>query len=103
MATANPANPKGVSSPCIEREVMISNKLGLHLRAAGRLVDVANQFTSDIRIRKGQRKVDGKSIMEVMTLAATTGTHIVLCAIGADAEDAIDSLAHLVEGKFDEE
>ncbi|MEW6355954.1 MAG: HPr family phosphocarrier protein [Planctomycetota bacterium] len=100
---ANPTNPKDLSSSSIEREVMITNKLGLHLRAAGRLVDVANRFSADIRIRKGQKEVDGKSIMEVMTLAATTGTPIVLCATGADARDAIYSLVNLVEGKFDEE
>lgn len=87
----------------VQREVTISNKLGLHLRAAGRLVDVAKQFNADIRIRKEQKEVDGKSIMEVMTLGATTGTPILLMAKGQDAAAAVDSLESLVNNKFDEE
>ena len=87
----------------VQREVLISNKLGLHLRAAGRLVDVAKKYSADIRIRKDQKEVDGKSIMEVMTLGATTGTPILLLADGQDAAEAIASIESLVKNKFDEE
>ena len=103
MTMAHSADPKDHSHSTVECGVTVTNKHGLHLRAAGRLVDVANQFGSNVRIRKGQKEVDGKSIMEVMTLAATTGTPLVLCATGPDAEDAVTSLAHLVQNKFGEE
>jgi len=87
----------------IERQVTIINKLGLHLRAAGKIVDVASRFAADIRIRKGEKEADGKSIIGVMTLAAPKGTQIVLLAKGQDAADAVDSLEDLVRNKFGEE
>ena len=87
----------------VEREVTICNRLGLHLRAAGRLVDAARRFHADIRVRKGQKEVDCKSIMEVMTLGATSGTPITLLAKGKDATRAVECLEHLVKRKFDEE
>jgi len=65
-------------------------------------VDMANGFTSDIRVGKGEQQVDGKSIMQMMMLAATQGTELVLRAQGTDADDALTALCDLVNRQFDE-
>lgn len=83
--------------------VTISNRLGLHARPAMTLVDVANGFSSDIFLAKGSQKVDGKSIMQLMMLAATQGTELVISAEGPDADAAIDALRELIERGFDED
>lgn len=82
---------------------MIVNRLGLHARAAARLVTLAGRFQSEIRVRKGHREVGGKSIMGVMMLAAAQGSTITLIAEGVDAESALDALAGLVAERFGEE
>lgn len=84
-------------------EVTVKNRLGLHARPAMSFVDTANSFTSDIRILKGDQSVDGKSIMQLMMLAATQGTRLTIAARGADANEAVDALKDLVERDFDEE
>jgi phosphocarrier protein len=86
-----------------EREVTIINKLGLHARAAAKLVTLASQFSSDIRVAKGSREVSGKSIMSVMMLAAGKDSRIRLIAEGADADAALSSLEELVNRRFDED
>jgi phosphocarrier protein len=83
--------------------VKIQNRLGLHARPAMAFVDAANAFTSDVVVRKGQQSVDGKSIMQMMMLAATQGTELQIEAAGPDANDAIKALVNLVNSKFDEE
>jgi phosphocarrier protein len=83
--------------------VTIENRLGLHARPAMSLVDTANSFASDIRIRKGDQAVDGKSIMQLMMLAATQGTELEITAQGPDADDAVNALRDLIQRKFDEE
>ncbi len=83
--------------------VTIQNRLGLHARPAMAFVDVANGFQSDIRVNKGQQDVDGKSIMQMMMLAATQGTQLIVRAKGGDADAALTALAELVNRKFDEE
>ena len=87
----------------IEVQVTITNKLGMHARPAMALVDIANSFKSDISIKKEKQKVDAKSIMQVMLLAATAGTDLVIEAIGPDAEKAATAIKDLVDRKFDEE
>ncbi len=87
----------------MERTVAIVNKLGLHARAAARLVTLASKFEADVRIRKDGREVSGKSIMGVMMLAAAKGADITLVAEGADAARALDELAQLVAERFGEE
>ena len=67
------------------------------------LVDTANGFNSDISIRKGDQAVDGKSIMQVMMLAATQGTELVIDADGPDASDAVAAIEELINRKFDED
>ncbi len=87
----------------LEREVQIINKLGLHARAAAKLVTEAAHFSCDIRITKGGREVSGKSIMGVMMLAAAKGSVLTLSAEGDDAEQALDALDALIARRFDED
>lgn len=89
-----------------EREITIVNKLGLHARAAAKLVTLASQFPCEVRVARvgaNGREVSGKSIMSVMMLAAAQGSRIRLVAEGEQAEAALDSLADLVNRRFDEE
>ena len=87
----------------VVREIEIINTLGLHARPAMQMVDLASRFACDMEIAKGEQKVDAKSIMQVMTLAATQGTRLTFTADGADAEKAVRALADLIARKFDEE
>lgn len=81
----------------------ISNRLGLHARAATKLVQTARTFRSEIRIVKGDMAVNGKSIMGVLMLAAAKGSEIEVSAEGEDAQDAIAAIRQLIEGKFGED
>ena len=87
----------------IEDEVTICNKLGLHARAAAKFVATASEFESEIEIEKDGRKVNGKSIMGVMMLAASKGTNIKLFIDGNDADAALDKIKELVLSKFGED
>ena len=86
----------------IERAIEIKNKLGLHARAAAKLVHMAARFKSDIKIRKGDEEVDGKSILGILLLAAGRGSTIVVKADGMDERDALDAVEKLIDAKFDE-
>jgi phosphocarrier protein len=86
----------------VRRAIEIVNEYGLHLRAAERFVRVARQFQAEIRVHHDDRAVDGKSILDLLTLAALPGTHLDLEAIGADAEAAVAALGQLVAGGFAE-
>jgi phosphocarrier protein HPr len=85
-----------------ERDVEIKNKLGLHARAAAKLVHIAAKFKSDIKIRKNDEEVDGKSILGILLLAAGRGSTIKLKADGPDERDALDAIEKLIDAKFDE-
>jgi phosphocarrier protein HPr len=87
----------------MDRQVTIQNKLGLHARPAMQFVDVANQFQSGIKVCRGDQTVDGKSIMQMMMLAATEGTALKVIADGDDAAAALDALEKLINEKFGEE
>ena len=87
----------------MDRQVTIQNKLGLHARPAMQFVDVANQFQAGIKVWKGDQMVDGKSIMQMMMLAATAGTALKIVAEGEDAGPALDALEQLVNNRFGEE
>ena len=80
----------------------IVNKLGLHARAAAKLIELASGFESRISIRSNDREADAKSIMRVMMLAASKGARIEVVAQGADAAEAVDAIERLVAGRFDE-
>lgn len=86
----------------INREIEIKNKLGLHARAAAKLVHVAARFKSDIKIRKGEEEVDGKSILGILLLAAGRGSTILVKADGPDERDALDAIEKLINERFDE-
>ena len=86
-----------------QRQVVVSNELGLHARAAARFVHLATQFTSQIRIGRDNRMMDGKSIMGILLLAAARGTKLTITAHGPDEAAALDALVGLVESRFGEE
>ena len=87
----------------LEREIEITNKLGLHARAAAKLVKVAGSFTSSIEIEKQDQRVNAKSIMSVMMLAASRGNTVKLFVEGDDQTDAMTSVIDLIENKFGED
>jgi len=82
--------------------VTIVNPLGLHARAAAKFVHVASGFSCSIRVLKGAREIDGKSIMGLLLLSAARGTSITISADGHDEGDAISALCALVTRGFDE-
>ncbi len=86
----------------VEREFIIGNKLGIHARVAAQIVKVANQFQSDIWILKSGNKVNGKSILDVLTLVCPHGSTVNVSASGPDASDALKALAILFQTKFGE-
>ncbi len=90
----------------LEKEIVITNALGLHVRAATKLVQVATLFDMEVSITCDGKTADAKSIMEVLMLAAIVGTHVTLRVSGEDEENeekAIERLSALFENRFDEE
>jgi phosphocarrier protein HPr len=83
-------------------EISISNSLGMHARAAAKFVHTAGAFAARIRVGRGEREVDGKSIMGLLLLAAAQGSSIRVTADGPDEDQAITALCALVERGFDE-
>ncbi len=87
----------------LTERVQISNKLGLHARAAAKFVGVAQQHDCHVQIGSSEQKlVDGKSIMQVMMLAANQGTEVCLICEGAEAQAAMDELLELINNQFGE-
>ena len=84
------------------RSVTVVNALGLHARAAARFVHVAARFTSQVRVARDAKVMDGKSIMGILLLAAARGTTITISADGADEQAAVEALAALVQTGFGE-
>lgn len=87
----------------IKARTTIINKLGLHARAATKLANTANLFSSRIEVHCGSKRVDGKSIMSLMLLAAAQNTELELVADGEDQSQALQTLLDLVTDKFGEE
>jgi phosphocarrier protein len=87
----------------ISRKFTISNKLGLHARPSAQLTQTAAKFQSEVWIAKDGRRVNAKSIMGVMMLAAGMGSVVTVDADGADETAALDAVGALIEGKFGEE
>jgi len=83
-------------------DIVISNKLGLHARAAAKLTQLASRFKSEIYISRGAQRVNAKSIMGVMMLAAGMGVTVRLEASGADADQALSEIQSLFDSKFGE-
>lgn len=84
------------------KDIVIINKLGLHARAAAKFVQNASRFSSEIHISRDGRKVNGKSIMGIMMLAASKGTVLTLIAEGEDEVEAMQALETLINNRFDE-
>ena len=84
----------------VVKKLEIKNKLGLHARAAALLVQTVNRFSSEVKISKDGQLVDARSILGVLTLAATRGSKIHVEAKGEDAEEAVHAIERLVEKKF---
>lgn len=86
----------------IRTETTISNKLGLHARASAKLTKLAGSFPCEVWMSRGERKVNAKSIMGVMMLAAGKGTDVVLETAGEREQEAMDALLALIDDKFGE-
>jgi phosphocarrier protein len=84
------------------REVRITNRLGLHARAAARFVQTANRFRSKVTLSRDGRSMDGKSILGILLLAAAKGTLLVVAAEGEDEQAAVEALAGLIDAGFGE-
>lgn len=87
----------------ISRDVRVTNRLGLHARAAARFVQTANRYRSRITLGRDARAMDGKSILGILLLAAAQGSVLTVTADGEDEEAALRALAELVSGRFGEE
>lgn len=87
----------------MEKQVTILNKTGLHARPAAEFVKTASKFTSEISLLKDDKVINAKSIIGVMSLAASRGTVLTIKAEGPDAAEAIEALVSLIESKFGEE
>lgn len=85
------------------RELTVLNKLGIHARPAAMFVKTANKFTCDIFVEKDGERVNGKSIMGLMMLAAGPGSKLTIIAEGNDGLKALEAIEELIERKFDEE
>jgi phosphocarrier protein len=90
------------STDMMQQEVMITNKLGLHARAAAKLVHTANTFTSEVFIGGEFEEVNAKSILGLLTLAASKGTSVSIRAEGEDEDEAVRALVELFQDKFGE-
>ena len=87
----------------LETPVTIINKLGLHARAAAKLVSLASRFESEVLLEKDRRQVNGKSIMGVMMLAAAQGSELTLHADGPDEHEATAAIVELINDRFGEQ
>jgi phosphocarrier protein HPr len=87
----------------VKKTFTIKNELGLHARAAGRIVEVANRYKSKIYLERDGRQVDGRSLLGILTLACPRGSKIVFRAEGEDAREALAAFGRLIEDRFGEE
>ena len=84
----------------LEKKITIINKLGLHARASAKFVATAGQFQSRLEVVKQNKRINGKSIMSVMTLDASLGTDITLITDGPDEEQMMDAMLNLIQSRF---
>ena len=82
------------------KEVVVKNQIGLHARPATFFIQRANEFKSSVWIEKDARKVNAKSLLGVLSLGITKGTHVIILADGTDEEEAANSLVDLIESNF---
>jgi phosphocarrier protein HPr len=101
--TPSRETPVSASAPVLTRSVIVSNKRGLHARAAAKFVMMAERFGASVEVSRNGQSVSARSIMGLMMLGASMGAAIELRAEGWDAKEALDALAALVESGFDEQ
>ncbi len=89
-------------SDIAEKKLMIQNELGLHARAATKLVQLATKYPCEVTLTKDGHEVNGKSIMGVLMLVASKGTTVIVRAKGEKAQEAVDAIAKLIDDKFGE-
>jgi len=87
----------------IQKEVEITNKVGVHVRPASLIVEIANKFKSKIWIEKDGQKVDAKSVTGLLLLSAGKGSRVKVKAEGSDAQESVDALVKIIKDKFGEE
>ena len=85
------------------RQVTVVNRLGMHARAAAKFVHIATRFQASVRVARGSRQMDGKSIMGILLLAAACGSTLTITADGLDEEEAVDALVALIASGFGED
>lgn len=86
----------------VTRKLKISNNLGIHARAAAKIVKLANQYSSKLFLKKGDQEVDGGSILSILTLSCPKGTEVEARIVGEDSENFMKDLNRLFEKKFGE-
>ena len=87
----------------MERQVRVTNKLGLHVRPSAQFAQIASKFNSSISVAKDGQTINAKSSIELLTLAAVEGTVLTIKAEGGDAEAALNALTELINSKFGED
>jgi phosphocarrier protein len=87
----------------IEKRITVSNRAGIHARPSAILVQLTKNFKSNIYLEKNGDRINGKSIMGIITLGASFGTELTIIAEGEDEEDAVDAIVRLFKSKFEEE
>ena len=89
--------------PDLTRKLLINNELGLHARAAAKIVALAGNYRSALYLRRGEEEVDGRSILAILTLACPKGTELWARAVGEDSEALIEAMGVLFDQRFGEE
>jgi phosphocarrier protein len=87
----------------VSRTATVTNRLGLHARAAARFVQLASRFQSHVQVTRGSQTMDGKSIMGILLLAASAGTQLTVTADGDDEQVAVDTLCGFIDSGFGED
>ena len=96
-------NRKSSSPDKIEKEVTIVNRLGMHARPAAMFVRIASRYRAEVWVEKDGERINGKSIMGLMMLAAGQGSKLLICCEGADADKALAEIEGLIAAKFNED
>ena len=86
-----------------DNELIISNRLGLHARAAAQMVQIAQKYEAEVTLEKEGEAVDAKSVLSLLMLECPLGTKVTIRAIGVDSESAVNAISELIDSKFGEE
>src|SRR3954462_8050819 len=103
MGLLNRKSSAAAAATKLEKELVVLNRLGLHARPAAMFVRIASRYRAEVWVAKGDERVNGKSIMGLMMLAAGQGSKLLVCCEGADADRVLQELEELIASKFNEE